>query len=408
MSKFFSPKKIDTKKSLNKYLAPDSTILILVLILTISGLAWILDASAVIANDLGYFYYFERQLIFIIVGSILGFVAYKFFDSLQKYFWIILIVISGLLILVLVPGIAKEVNGAYRWIKIGGIDIQPSEFAKPVLIVYLAIIISKFNKKLSLNYFKTFFDKFKFYWTELWLPYSIVLSVSCILIFFEKDLGTVIVIALTSICLLYTGSGKEWLNKVFTIVLLIIVGIVGYFSIYAFEYRIGRFEIYKELFVHGNLENLSQADRLGKGYQLEQILVAIGSGGVTGVGFTESKQKYFYLVDQTSYTDTIFAVISEETGLIGSMVFVSLYFIFLYRGMKVSGNIYDPTMMLIAYGIVYWITIQSLFNISANLSILPLKGLTLPFLSYGGSSIISLLTATGIFLHASRYRENSN
>lgn len=405
MTKYLQNKRVTKiKEEFKRLTSPDYFMLTLVSIMTISGAIWILDASAVIVDKLGYFYYFQRQISFILVGIILGFITYKFYNIIHKYFIYILIFTILLLILVLIPGISKEVNGAYRWIRIFGVDIQPTEFAKLSIIIYLSSVISKFFEKLSLAKFRDLTERLKFYFLELWIPFFVVLSIFCGLILLQKDLGSVIVIALTSILIFFT-SNSSIENKIFSIVLIFLLGIVTYFSIFAYEYRQGRFEIYKELFTYGNLEHLPMSERLGKGYQLEQILIAIGSGGVSGSGFTSSKQKYFYLVDQTSYTDTIFAVIAEETGLIGAFVYTLLFLLIVLRGMKIASQIYIPVYRNICYGIVFMIGVQSFFNICANLSIVPLKGLTLPFLSYGGSSIISLLIATGIYLKLSRYRE---
>jgi len=405
MTKYLQNKRVaKIKNEFKKLTSPDFFTLSLVGILTISGLIWILDASAVIADKLGYFYYFQRQSIFVVIGILLGYIAYIYFHLIIKHFKFILFFTILLLILVLIPGISKEINGANRWIRLFGFDIQPTEFAKIVLIIYLSSILSKFSQKISLIKFSSIKERITYYFIELWLPFFTIIGTCSLLIILQRDLGSVIVIAITAILMFFTSS-KSFENKFFTVCLILVLTIVSYISIFSYEYRQDRFSIYKELFFKGNLEQMSQEDRLGKGYQLEQILIAIGSGGWSGTGFTSSKQKYFYLVDQTSYTDTIFAVIAEETGLIGAGIYTILFLLIIIRGMKISSQIHDPLYQNISYGIVYLIGIQSFFNICANLSIVPLKGLTLPFLSYGGSSIISMLIAIGIYLKLSKYRE---
>jgi len=405
MTKYLQNKRVTKiKNEFKKLTSPDFFTLSLVGILTISGLIWILNASAVISDNLGYFYYFQRQSIFVLVGAILAYIAYKYFNLIHKHFKYILLFTIILLILVLIPGISKEVNGANRWIKLGFFDIQPTEFAKLAIIIYIASILAKFSQKISLIKFSSFSERIKYHFIELWLPFSLIISVFSVLILLQKDLGSVIVIGITAILMFFT-SLKSAENKLFIVGMICLLIIGSYASIFSYAYRQDRFSIYKELFVYGNLEHMDQEDRLGKGYQLEQILIAIGSGGWSGTGFTNSKQKYFYLVDQTSYTDTIFAVIAEETGLIGAGIYTLLFLLIILRGMKISSHIHEPAYRNIAYGIIYMIGVQSLFNICANLSIVPLKGLTLPFLSYGGSSIISLLISIGIYTKLSKYRD---
>ena len=290
----------------------------------------------------------------------------------------------------------ETVNGARRWLVVGGVNVQVSEIAKFAFVIYLAFWLNRAKQKINkLNI--AFITYIK---TDL-LPFLVLLSIIGTLVMIQPDLGTAAIIALTASLMFFISNDDlvHLITSVLVFILLIGVLIAG---VFLQSYRQERFNVYTELLTTGRI---SQDKVRDSGYQQQQVLIAISSGGLGGVGFGESKQKYFYLVDQTAYTDTIFAVIAEELGLIGCVVLVIAYLIFILRGLKIAQNAPDKIGALLVYGIIIWVGLQSFLNIAANVALIPFKGITLPFLSYGGSSIVVILSAMGIVLNVSKYKK---
>jgi cell division protein FtsW len=369
-----SAQKSQAKAGLGK---PDYILTILIALLIIFGLVMISSASVVLSrNEAGDAnYYFFSQLKSVGLGLVLLIIGYKINYRLWRKFAPILMFLSLIaLVMVFLPGIGVERNGAHRWINLGIMNFQPSELAKLSLIVYLA---AWFENKGS---------EVKKFWTST-IPFVFILGLIGLLVIFEPDMGTSVVLALIG-GVIYFVAGASLLHVVGMIGLALIAG--WYFIKYE-TYRLNRFMVFLN----------PSADSSGMGYHVNQALLAVGSGGLIGLGFGKSRQKFNYLPEAT--TDSIFAIIAEELGIIGALLAVFLFMTFAYRSLMIARRAPDVFARLVVVGITTWIVGQALINIMAILSLLPLTGVPLPFISYGGSSIIMLMLACGILLNISKH-----
>ncbi|GIU82924.1 MAG: putative lipid II flippase FtsW [Acidobacteria bacterium] len=320
--------------------------------------------------------YFYKQSVFALVGILLMWFFTKFdYHVLQKkavvYGFLALTIVLLCLVFLFPP-----VNGAQRWIRFGGFSFQPSELAKLALPIFLASFLADREEKMhSLK--------------ESLLPCLLVLAVLCGLIFVEPDLGTTMVLCAIFFVVYFSAGAKIWH------LVLIILPILGFLvtALIFSPWRLRRLTAF--------LDPCAPENASGAGYQVCQSLYAIGSGGVFGEGFAKGQQKLFYL--PYPYSDFIFAVIGEELGLIGTMALVFVFGLFLWRASRAAMSAPDRFGMLLGIGIVTGIIFQVLFNLSVAISILPAKGIPLPFISYGGSSIITTLLGVGILLNLSQY-----
>ncbi|MFW5995702.1 MAG: stage V sporulation protein E [Halanaerobiaceae bacterium] len=358
----------------------DYLIIFSVVTLLMIGLVMILSASSVRSSNLygDSYYLFKRQLIFTIIGIIFMFIFMNIdYHRYIRYSRIILLVALILLILVLIPGVGKSAGGSRRWLSLGLVRLQPSEVAKLGLVFYVSHFISR--KKDSLKSFTTGV-----------LPLLIVLGVVFILILLEPDLGTGITIVGTFFIMLFAGGIR--LNHLF----LLIMGALPLFSYFILteEYRRRRLLAFLDPW----------KDPLDTGYHIIQSLLALGSGGLFGVGIGNSHQKFLYLPEPG--TDFIFAVLGEEMGIIGTSVVVLLYFLLAWRGFKTSLSAPDIFGSLLAIGITSMIILQAFINIGVVTASLPVTGITLPFISYGGTSLVIMLSGIGILLNISRNTVN--
>jgi cell division protein FtsW len=349
---------------------PDWLLVGLVLGLTVFGVVMVGNASVVEAyRDFGNkFYYFRLQIFWAILG-IVAFFVFSFFDYRRLRKLAILLMIFSLLslIVVLIPGIGTKVLGARRWLVLGPLTFQPAELAKLSFVVYLATFLSN-KRKL--------------------LPFLIILGILLGLIMLEPDLGTAVVLAATSL-VVYFVSGAPLLS----LALVGLAGILAGTSLILFSpYRRERLSTFLN----------PTHDPLGASYHIRQILIAIGSGGLFGVGLGQSRQKYEYLPAVT--TDSIFAVIAEELGFIGAAAILIVFLILIWRGMKIAKEAPDEFGKLLAVGITSWIGFQALVNLSAMVALVPLTGVPLPFISYGGSSLVLSLTAMGILVNIAKQK----
>ena len=278
-----------------------------------------------------------------------------------------------LLILVLIPGIGSVRNGSRSWFGIGGLGIQPSEFAKIGLIIYTAKYLSRNQKNMK--------DIKKGA-----LPIFLVIGVFFLLIMLEPDFGTAMVITLTLICLIFISGLK--ISFFVKLGLLGILGIVG--LIIAAPYRMARIISFLNPW----------SDPLGSGYQIIQSLYAIGPGGLLGQGFMNSRQKHFYLPEPQ--TDFIFSIISEEFGFMGVIIVCSFFFLIFYRMLKVAMSSNDLFKKYLAFGLAFGIFIQAGLNLAVVVGLIPVTGVTLPFFSYGGSSLLVSMLSVGLVLNISR------
>jgi cell division protein FtsW len=344
--------------------------------LLITGLLAVYTASyAVGYHDYGDANFFvKRQAIFAVAGlcALLFFMRLDYNKLRAWSVWMLLFSLAGLL-LVLSP-VGVEVNGARRWLDFGPIQVQPSEFAKLSIIVYISAWLSSRGSQI---------DKF----TLGFVPFVLLVGVVGALVVSEPDMGTAVIIVLVACTLFFLADAP-----LSHLALLLGFGaLLSYAIVTTRDYQLDRL----------NSFIAPTSDPQGSGYQIIQLLVALGSGGPFGLGWAESRQKHLYL--PSSQTDGVFAVLGEELGFIGLMAILAIFAFFVYRGVKVTLKTRDRFATLLAMGIVSWIAFQTLINIAGITRTLPLTGVPLPFLSYGGSALISLMAGVGILLSVSRY-----
>jgi len=375
---------------------PDYVLLFLVTVLVIFGLVMVYDASVIVAaeNYGDKFRFLKLQLIWVGIGTVFAFMAY-FFDYHNYTQIVVPAIIVTIIALAIVFLIGPVVFGSRRWFSIGSVNIQPSELAKLTFTIYLACWLSKQKKRSS----KRKEDLKEHLKTELF-PFAMILTLICFLIVVEPDLGTTAVVGATSLAV-YFISGTDYIHTIGSIFIIAVMTFVGVIAAFLSPYRVRRIQTFLETLRSGNV-----VDPLGSGYQINQVLIAIGSGGLFGVGFGESRQKFFYLVGNSAFTDTIFAVFAEEFGFVGDVILVLAFLLFIMQGIKIAQNAPDRLGTLLAMGITVWIGLQAFLNIAANIALGPLTGIPLPFFSYGGSSMVVVLIAVGILLNISKYSSN--
>ena len=354
----------------------EKSLFIAVIILLAFGLLMIYSASSIWANYKYHdaFKYIKAQGLFMILGiiliKILSKIDYKIYKKKAN---LVLLVCFLLLGLVLVPGIGSIRNGSRSWFGIGSLGIQPSEFAKIGLIIYVSKYLSNNNKDLK-SIVKGVF------------PLLGVIGVFFLLIMLEPDFGTAMVIILTLVGIIFISGVKfSFFVKVGFIGLLGIVGLV-----IAAPYRMARILSFLNPW----------SDPLGSGYQIIQSLYAIGPGGLLGQGLFKSRQKNFYLPEPQ--TDFIFSIISEELGFLGVLIVSGLFAFIFYKCIKISLECSDLFGKYLSFGLSFGILIQALLNLMVVVGIIPVTGVTLPFLSYGGSSLLVSMASIGIILNISK------
>jgi cell division protein FtsW len=358
-------KKIETQGT-------DYGILIPALLLVGLGLVFIYSASSFLAEHrLGDSYYFlKRQCVFCLIGLFLLIIAKnipsRFYARCAYPF---LFISLGLLIALLIPGIGRVVGGASRWLPVGNVSFQPSELAKLSLAVYLAYSMAKKGHDMGS-------------FSRGLLPHLLIAGVFMILILLQPDLGTAVIIGCWFMMLLFAGGVRFY--QLFALVLAF-APVVG-FLIYMEPYRLRRWWAFLEPW----------KDPHGLGFQIIHSFLAFGSGGVLGVGLGNSKQKLLYLPEP--HTDFILSIIAEEVGLLGVAVVVLLFGILIFRGIRAALNARDLYSTYLALGICCFLGLQVIINMGVVMGLLPTKGLTLPLISYGGSSLIVNLLGVGMLL----------
>ncbi|GEN30344.1 cell division protein FtsW [Cerasibacillus quisquiliarum] len=355
---------------------PDYILLTVIIALLLLGIIMVFTSSYIWAeykyDDM--FFFVKRQLLFASVG-VIGMIIIM---SIPYHFWmvyskVILLVCFLLLMIVLIPGIGMVRGGAQSWIGVGAFSIQPSEFVKLGLIIFL-------SKKLATN--QKHITSFK----RGFLPLLLLVFTIFGLIMLQPDLGTGVVLVLTCMVLLFVGGAR-----ILHFIGLALIGSIAFiFLILSAPYRISRITAFLNPW----------EDPLGDGFQIIQSLYALGPGGLMGTGLGNSLQKYFYLPEPQ--TDFIFAILGEELGFIGAGFVICLFALFFWRGIKVSLESPDHFGRYLALGIVSLVTIQTLINISVVIGLIPVTGITLPYLSYGGSSLTLTLCSSGILLNISK------
>ncbi|OGH70725.1 MAG: cell division protein FtsW [Candidatus Magasanikbacteria bacterium RIFCSPHIGHO2_01_FULL_47_8] len=356
---------------------PDYFLLFTVLSLIAVGIIALLSASSIESKkDFGNIYsYFVHQLVFGIgAGAVLGFVAYHVDYRRLKRFAVPLLVGSiALLILVFIPAISVKSGGARSWLNIFGVSIQPSEILKLTFVIYLAAWFDKKNAAIKK-------------WSEGFVPFVILAGIVGVLILLQPDVGTLGVIMMIGLSMYFIAGAK--ISQIGAVMALGL-GLAG-FLIKIAPHRVARWDSFLD----------PSSDPFGAGYQLNQALLAVGSGGIFGVGIGKSLQKYSFLPEPMK--DSIFAIWAEELGLVGA-VFIVVLFIFVgLRGMKIAKEAKDGFGRLLASGITVWIVVQAFVNIGSMMALVPLTGIPLPFISYGGSAMVATLAATGVLLNISK------
>lgn len=358
--------------------SPDKTLLIVVAFLVVIGFLAIFSATAPKCLDEG-----GNPLQFVVkqfVGLVIGFIAMKYFmnyDYKKLANWNGVVMISVLVALFLVDftPLGMVVNGAKRWINLGFYQLQPSEFAKPAVVLLLA---SAFRKDANL------FDQDK--WYKAFLPIIGMAGLT----FIQPNLSMVILLGMTTVVMYMAAGGsiKFFLSCVGTMFVALIIGLTTIIK----PYQLQRLKTWRH----------PELDPLGAGYNIIQSLIAFASGGFSGVGYGGSIQKLSYLPE--CHTDFIFAIIAEELGFIGCVLVIGLFFTFLQRGFVIAARCPDMYGKLLAVGITFSIVFQAFMNMSVASSFLPTTGVPLPFISYGGSSLIVSLIMVGILLNISKKR----
>lgn len=357
----------------------DKILLVSTLALVGLGLVMISSASVVISyNNFGYnYYYIMHQFLYgFLPGMFLLYVFQRInLHYLKKYAGIIFLAAIILLLAVFIPELSFSAKGANRWIALGDFSFQPSEIAKLTFIVYLAAWLE--SKGTNIRNF-----------TEGLAPFSVILLLIAVLLAMQPDIGTLTVVAIMAMIMFY-ASGAPLTH----LAALALSGMMGIFALIKIApYRMDRLMV----FLHPEI------DPKGIGYQINQAILALGSGGILGMGFGHSRQKFNYLPE--SIGDSIFAVIGEELGIIGLVVILVLFLIFALRGFRIARNAPDNFTKFAAVGITSWIVFQAVINIAAITSLMPLTGIPLPFISYGGSSLIVSLSGVGILLNISKHK----
>ena len=355
----------------------DIILLISVITISIFGLIMVYSSSYIWAeykfNDALKFV--KHQGLFFLVGMFFISIIIKInYKKYEKYSNKILMLCLILLMLVIIPGIGTVRNGSRSWFGIGSFGIQPSEFSKLGLIIFISKYMSKNEGKLK-DIKKTV------------LPIIGLVLLVFGLIMLQPDFGTGVIILMTSIGLLFIGGVN--LKFFLKIGLIGLIGIIGLIAVA--PYRLERILSFLNPW----------SDPLGSGFQIIQSLYAIGPGGLFGHGFLNSRQKHFYLPEPQ--TDFIFSIISEEFGFMGVVIVTTLFLIIIIRGFKISRECNDLFGKYLSFGITFGIAFQACLNLMVVVGLIPVTGVTLPFLSYGGSSLLITLCSMGILLNISKF-----
>ncbi|OGE26170.1 cell division protein FtsW [Candidatus Daviesbacteria bacterium RIFCSPHIGHO2_02_FULL_39_12] len=347
----------------------DTPFLVSTMVLVIFGLVMVYDASFVQGlkdfND-GYFY-IKQQLIW----AFLGIISMIFFSRIDykklKFLAIPLLIFSFILLLaVFIPGLGVAGGGAHRWLKISRITIQPAEIIKLTGVIYLASVFSKRVRFIPV--------------------FTLVSLVTIITAILQKDLGSTLVFVTTATLLYFISGGPLW-----HFLVILPAGLAGFLAlIFTSGYRSKRILAFLDPF----------SDTQGSTYHISQVLIALGSGGLFGLGLGHSRQKFEYIPEVS--TDSIFGIIGEELGFLGASLLLIIFIFVVLRGFKIAANCPDPFGRILSLGLICWLGIQIVVNLSSMTSLLPLTGVPLPFISYGGSALVVNLTAVGILLNISK------
>lgn len=359
-------KKIRHKKNIQDVIVLyDKWLIFTVVALLVVGLMMVASSSVMISTKYYHqpFHFVLRQASYLLVGFMFGLVVIRIDSSVwNKYSIPLLFLCTLLLLLVLIPGIGRVVNGSRRWISVGPLSLQVSELAKLAMIVYVAGYFVRQKEHILYS---------------IWgfINPMLVLGLVVSLLLLEPDFGASVVITCTIMAMLFLIGVKL---RYYIVLLLVVVVALVTLAVTS-PYRMTRLTAFLNPW----------ADQFNSGYQLTQSLIAFGQGGWFGVGLGDSVQKLFYLPE--SHTDFLFAVLAEELGLLGILLVLFLYGVLIFRGFTIGYTAYKQKREFaayLAYGLVFWLGFQAVINMGVNAGLLPTKGLTLPFLSYGGASLV--------------------
>lgn len=357
----------------------DPFFLSIILALAVGGILLLSSASIAASQKLygtiSFFTY--RQTISLLAGFaaffVMQLISHKFWKRTAPFFFAGSLILLGL---VFIPGIGMELQGAKRWIDLSFFTIQPAEIAKLTLVIFLAWWIERYRARIS---------SFRYGF----LGFLGIMALVGALVVMEPDLGTFGVMALAGFSLFFIGGAKPA-----HLVLLALIGLIGVVALsYATPYRLERFRVFFDMG--------ASSDPQGNGYQIRQAAIAVGSGGFSGLGYGESRQKYYYLPEPIG--DSIFAIVAEEFGFWGAGVVIFFFILLLWRGLTIARRAPDMFAKLLAAGIIIVITTQAFVNIGSITGLLPLTGIPLPFISYGGTSLVAALAGLGIVYQISKH-----
>jgi cell division protein FtsW len=358
----------------------DRWLLTAVMMLLLIGVAMVYSASFAVAHNVfgDDFYFLIRHVIWVSIGmialAVTAKVPYTWWQKIAAPFFVLTIIMLGL---VLIPGIGTATNGARRWFTLGSLlSVQPSELAKLAVVIYLATWIARVGGDIRKLSFGT-------------VPFTLILSLTAGLVLIEPDLGTALCIAMTAGAIFFISGAN---------VLHALVGVTaGAFWLMNFVvnsgFRADRIDAFLDPW----------ADPTGVGWHTTQTLLALGSGGIAGLGLGAGRQKHFYLPN--AHTDSVFAVVGEEIGFVGTTLVLLLFVLIAWRGLAIAAGAQDPMGRALAAGATLMITCQAMLNMAVTSQVTPNTGIPLPFLSYGGSAMVVMLAAVGIILNVSRSSE---
>lgn len=351
----------------------DRSLLFVTMSLLTIGLIMVASASITIAESKMSqpLYYFVRQALFASVGLVVawGVVSIRL-SFWQKFAPHLLMLGVFLLVLVLIPGVGREVNGSSRWLPVGPINVQVAELIKLFAIIYVADYLQRHHGQLQGSFFKV-------------LAPLVLLGFAALLLLMQPDMGSMVVILSTVLAMLFLGGARL---DVFA-GLISVMGALFALLVWIAPYRLQRLQSFIDPW----------ADPFGSGFQLTQALIAFGRGDWLGVGLGSSMQKLFYLPE--AHTDFLYSILAEELGLVGAMLIIILFFVFTWRALAIgraaelSGQLFGAQ---VAYGIGIWLGLQACVNMGVNMGALPTKGLTLPLMSYGVSSLLTVGVAVAV------------
>jgi len=358
---------------------PDYFLLAAVIMLVLLGVVILTSVSSALSQDKfdsPTFYLFHHIVYGLLPGALLGFVAFKMpLRLIKKWAPILFLLNLILLALIFIPKIGLTLGGARSWINLGFVSFQPSEFLKLTFTLYLASWLAvRIGEKVKKNFSSTL------------IAFFIALGLISLLLISQPDVGTLGIIIMIGV-VMYFLAGTP-LKHTFLIVLTISTALIALISIA--PYRLARISVFFN----------PDIDPMGISYQVKQALIAVGSGGLFGRGLGMSVQKFGFLPQPMA--DSIFACYAEEWGLVGALVLIAFLFIFIWRGFSIAKNTSNKFYQLTALGLTTWLALQAFVNIGSMVGILPLTGIPLPFISYGGSALVTTLVGVGILLNISK------